>query len=99
MRVTNVVFSKLCPVSKGVCAEASIVLDDEVCIHKVKVIQGDKGLFIAFPTMGKVETSSECKRFFDVAHPTTNKLRIEIQDELLSRYQSELNKGKKSTSV
>ena len=51
MRVTNVVFSKLCPVSKGVCAEASIVLDDEVCIHKVKVIQGDKGLLIAFPPM------------------------------------------------
>ena len=45
-------------------AIVSITIDEEFVIHDIKVIEGDKGLFIAMPS--KKATDGEYR---DIAHP------------------------------
>lgn len=48
MRVTSIKIEKL--EDKGaIKARASIVLDDAICIHNIRIVEGRKGLFISFP--------------------------------------------------
>lgn len=44
-------------------AIVSITVDDEFVVHDIKVIEGDKGLFIAMPS------SSADGEYRDIAHP------------------------------
>lgn len=92
MTVTRVTVNSLTPQDSGVCGEFTIVLDNELCIHKIKVINGEKGLFISFPNTGGAKTMPDGKRFFDVVHPTNNSLRQSIQSEVLKCYYEELDK-------
>ena len=66
-------------------AIVSITLDDEFVIHDIKVIEGDKGLFIAMPS--KKATDGEYR---DIAHPINSVTRDRIQTIILERYQQAL---------
>ena len=66
-------------------AIVSITLDDEFAVHDIKVIEGDKGLFIAMPS--RKTTTGEYK---DIAHPINSQTREQIQNMILERYQQEL---------
>lgn len=89
MQITRIVVDNVEPKELGVCGEFSIYLDNEICIHKMRVINGEKGLFVAFPSTGAVE-SENGRRFIDVVHPTKNSLREEIQAKVLERYEKEI---------
>ena len=65
-------------------AVASISIDDEFVVHDIKVIQGEKGLFIAMPS--RQTPDGEYK---DIAHPINSNTRISIQDKILSKYEDE----------
>ena len=62
-------------------AVASITLDDEIVIHDIKIIEGDKGLFIAMPS--RKATDGEYR---DIAHPINSKTREEMQNAILNAY-------------
>ena len=49
MQITDVRVRKITKEGK-MKAVVSITLDDELVIHDIKVIEGDKGLFIAMPS-------------------------------------------------
>ena len=66
-------------------AVASITLDDEFVIHDIKVIDGEKGLFIAMPS--RKATDGEYK---DIAHPIKSSTRQLIQDSILNKYHQEI---------
>ena len=66
-------------------AIVSITLDDEFVVHDIKVIEGDKGLFIAMPS--KKSADGE---FRDIAHPINSSTREMIQSIILDRYQKSL---------
>lgn len=66
-------------------AIVSITLDNEFVVHDIKVIEGDKGLFIAMPS--KKTTDGE---FRDIAHPINSSTREMIQSTILDRYQQSL---------
>ena len=66
-------------------AIVSITLDNEFVVHDIKVIEGDKGLFIAMPS--KKTADGE---FRDVAHPINSSTREMIQSTILDRYQQSL---------
>lgn len=90
MQVTKIVTNSLTPQqSCGVCGEFTVTLDDSLCIHRVRVVNGKKGLFITFPNLGESKTGQCPKRYVDIVHPTNNSLRQHIQDEVLSRYHEE----------
>lgn len=90
MKVTNVIVDKLSKETNGVCGEFSVVLDNSLCIHKVLVINGEKGLFVAFPHSGTKYTEDNIKRYEDVVHPINTKLRYSIQSAVINKYNESL---------
>ena len=81
MTITDVWVRKITKEGK-LKAIVSITLDNEFVVHDIKVIEGEKGLFIAMPS--KKSTDGEYR---DVAHPINSSTREMIQGIILDRYQ------------
>ena len=62
-------------------AVVSITIDNEFVIHDIKVIEGEKGLFIAMPSR-----KSSDGEYRDIAHPINSDTRKRIQDLILEKY-------------
>ncbi|MCR4617829.1 MAG: septation regulator SpoVG [Lachnospiraceae bacterium] len=62
-------------------AVVSITLEDEFVIHDIKVIEGERGLFIAMPS--KKSADGEYR---DIAHPINSATREKIQKIILEAY-------------
>lgn len=62
-------------------AVASITIDGEFVVHDIKVIEGEKGLFIGMPS--KKDGNGDRK---DIAHPINTATRKSIQDAVLAKY-------------
>lgn len=69
-------------------AVVSVTLDDEFVVHDIKVIDGEKGLFIAMPSRKTV--SGEYR---DIAHPINTKTRERFQEIVLDAYNKALTDG------
>ncbi|EFE92967.1 putative negative regulator of asymmetric septation [Oribacterium sp. oral taxon 078 str. F0263] len=68
-------------------AVASITFDEEFVIHDIKVIEGEKGLFIAMPS--RKTTDGEYR---DIAHPIRSSTRELLQSTILRTYRAELDR-------
>lgn len=66
-------------------AVVSITLDNEFVIHDIKVIEGEKGLFIAMPSR-----KSSDGEYRDIAHPINSSTREVIQKIILEKYKEAL---------
>ena len=84
MRITDVRVRKMSQDSK-MKAVVSITIDDEFVVHDIKVIEGEKGLFIAMPS--KKATDGEYR---DIAHPINSDTRERIQNIILDSYEQAL---------
>ena len=84
MKVTDVRVRKIAREGK-MRAIVSITLDDEFVIHDIKVIEGDKGLFIAMPS--KKAADGEYR---DIAHPINSYTREVVQKIILESYERAL---------
>lgn len=62
-------------------AIVSITIDDEFVLHDIKVVDGEKGLFIAMPSKKTGEGE-----YRDIAHPIRTETRNRIQKLILERY-------------
>ena len=63
-------------------AVASVVFDDEFVVHDIKIVEGERGMFIAMPSR---KTSSG--EFRDIAHPVSSEARERIQAAVLEKYE------------
>ena len=63
-------------------AVVSITIDEEFVVHDIKVIEGDKGLFIAMPSRKAADGE-----YRDIAHPINSDTRERIQTLILQKYQ------------
>lgn len=84
MQITDVRVRKIAREGK-MKAVVSITLDDEFVVHDIKVIEGDKGLFIAMPS--KKAADGEYR---DIAHPINSRTRGIIQRLVLDSYEKAL---------
>ena len=66
-------------------AVVSITIDEEFVVHDIKVIEGEKGLFIALPS--RKATDGEYR---DIAHPINSETREKIQGIILQKYEQVL---------
>ena len=66
-------------------AVVSITLDNEFVIHDIKVIEGEKGLFIAMPS--RMAADGEYR---DIAHPINSQTRELISDAVIGKYEAML---------
>lgn len=62
-------------------AVASITIDDAFVVHDIKIIEGDKGLFIAMPS--RKAADGEYK---DIAHPIKSDVREKMQTMILEKF-------------
>lgn len=84
MQITDVRVRKITKEGK-MRAIVSITIDDEFVIHDIKVIEGEKGMFIAMPS--KKATDGEYR---DIAHPINSGTRENIQKIILEKYEQAL---------
>lgn len=81
MRITDVRVRKVAKEGK-MKAVVSITLDDEFVVHDIKVIEGEKGLFIAMPSR-----KASDGEYRDIAHPINSATRDRIQTVILEEYE------------
>lgn len=81
MNITDVRVRKVAKEGK-MKAVVSITVDDEFVVHDIKVIEGEKGMFIAMPS--RKATDGEYR---DIAHPINSATRDRIQTIILDKYQ------------
>lgn len=62
-------------------AVVSLTFDDEFVVHDIKVIEGEKGLFIAMPSKRAADGE-----FRDTAHPIKSSTREHMQEIVLEAY-------------
>ena len=66
-------------------AVVSITIDDEFVVHDIKIIEGEKGMFIAMPSRKAADGE-----YRDIAHPINTATRERLQSMILSKYQETL---------
>ena len=81
MNITDVRVRKVAKEGK-MKAVVSITIDDEFVVHDIKVIEGDKGLFIAMPSRKAADGE-----YRDIAHPINSSTRSELQELILKKYE------------
>jgi stage V sporulation protein G len=79
--VTDVRVRKILPEGK-MKAIVSVTLDNMFVIHDVKVVEGNKGLFVAMPSRKTPDGE-----FRDIAHPINSSARAIIETAVLQAYE------------
>ena len=80
MKITDIRVRKVTKQGK-MRAVVSVTFDDEFVVHDIKVIEGEKGLFIAMPS--KKSSDGEYR---DIAHPINSEMRGVLQSAILDAY-------------
>ena len=81
MQITDVRIRKVEKEGK-MKAVVSITIDEEFVVHDIKVIEGEKGLFIAMPSR-----KASDGEYRDIAHPINSTTRDRIQAIILEKYE------------
>lgn len=68
-------------------AVVSITIENEFVVHDIKVIEGEKGLFIAMPSRKAGDGE-----YRDIAHPINSATREQLQTLILEKYKEETEK-------
>lgn len=84
MQITDVRIRKIEKEGK-MKAVVSITINEEFVIHDIKIIEGEKGMFIAMPSRKTAEGE-----YKDIAHPIKSSTRELIQNLILQKYNEEL---------
>ena len=66
-------------------AVVSITIDEEFVVHDIKIIEGEKGLFIAMPSRKAADGEYRA-----IAHPINSGTRERIQKLILEKYEETL---------
>ena len=93
MKITDVRVRKVAKEGK-LKAMVSITLDDEFVVHDIKVIEGEKGLFIAMPSKKAVDGE-----YRDIAHPINSSTREKIQSTILVKYEELLQEEPEAIAI
>ena len=84
MQITDVRVRRVAKEGK-LKAVVSITMDEEFVVHDIKVIEGEKGLFIAMPSKKALDGE-----YRDIAHPINSTTREKIQNIILEKYEQVL---------
>lgn len=83
MKVTSVNVKKIEKEGSRMKGIASILLDDLIAIHDIRIISGDNGLFVAMPSRKKNATGE----YRDIVHPITPEGREMLEKAILGEYE------------
>ena len=83
MQITDVRVRKVAAKEGKLKAVVSITIDNEFVVHDIKVIEGEKGLFIAMPSR-----RSSDGEYRDTAHPINSETRERLQKLILEKFEA-----------
>ena len=83
MQITDVRVRQVVAKEGKLKAVVSITIDDEFVVHDIKVIEGEKGLFIAMPSRKAADGE-----YRDTAHPINSATREKMQKLILEEYEA-----------
>ena len=81
MQITDIRVRKISKEGK-MKAVVSITFDNAFVVHDIKIIEGEKGLFIAMPSRKAADGE-----YRDIAHPINSDTREKIQSIILEKYE------------
>lgn len=81
MKITDVKVKKFNNADNKMRGVASVIVDNAIAIHDIRIIEGDKGLFIAMPS--RKNATGEYK---DVTHPINTETRATFEKAILDEY-------------
>lgn len=81
MQITDIRVRKIAKEGK-MKAVVSVTFDEIFVVHDIKIIEGEKGLFIAMPSR-----RSGDGEYRDIAHPINSEMRDKLQREILRKYE------------
>ena len=92
MKITDVKVKKFSKKNGSLKGFARVTLDESIVLTGIKVIKGNKGLFVSMP-----QTYSEKDdEWYDIFFPITAEFREKLVDAILEAYKDADKKGKKS---
>ena len=83
MQITDVRIRKITKEGK-MRAVVSITLDNEFVVHDIKVIEGEKGSFVAMPTK-TTEGKDGKTEYSEVCYPVTKEFREQLYGEIIKK--------------
>jgi stage V sporulation protein G len=63
---------------------AHVVLNDQLCIHGLRIMDGVNGLFVGYP----IDTFCKDDEYRSIVYPITRQLREHIENCVLEKYQA-----------
>ena len=93
MQITDVRVRRVAKEGK-MKAVVSITFDNEFVVHDIKVIEGEKGLFISMPSR-----RANDGEYRDIAHPINSETREKIQKIILEKYEIALAEAEVATEM
>ena len=84
MQITDVRVRPMTQLGK-MKAVVSITIDNEFVVHDLKIIESDRGLFVAMPSR-----KDENGVFRDIVHPISAAVRKKLEAEIMETYQQHL---------
>ena len=82
MKITSVNVRKIEKEGSRMKGIASVLLDDSFAVHDIRIIEGEKGLFIAMPSK---KTPNGGYR--DIAHQINPEVRSMFEEAILKTYE------------
>lgn len=93
MQITDIRVRKLTKEGK-MKPVVSVTFDDVFVVHDIKVIDGDKGLFIAMPSRRAGDGE-----YRDIAHPINSDMRDRLQSEILAKYEEAVKESRENETA
>ena len=81
MEITSVKIRKFEREGSRMKGFASVVVDNAIAIHDIRIIEGDNGLFIAMPSR-----KTPVGEYKDTVHPINQEIRTLFEKEILDPY-------------
>ena len=81
MQITDIRIREIAKEGK-MKAVVSVTFDDAFVVHDIKIIDGEKGLFIAMPSRKAADGE-----YRDIAHPINSETREKLQSIILAEYE------------
>ena len=94
MKVTSVTVKKIEKENSRMKGIASILLDDIIAIHDIRIISGDNGLFVAMPSRKISEGVYD-----DIAHPVNQETRKMFEDAIFKAYDEMKKTGEELVKI
>lgn len=81
MQITDIRIRRIAKEGK-MKAVVSITFDNAFVVHDIKIIEGEKGLFIAMPSRKAADGE-----YRDIVHPINSETRDIVQNAVLQKYE------------